>query len=339
MKQDNDSSFVDARRRRLLALAAVACGTLLDLPVRAFAAGPYPNHAVRLICPFAAGGSADVVARLVAEQLTRRLGRAVVVENRTGAGGNIGTQVVVSAPPDGYTLLLGYDGTLVINPHIYRKMSFDPLTDVEPVGLIGTVPLLVLANPSVNAKTMNALIALTKSSPNGFAYGTPGIGSTQQLMFELIEQSTGAKFEHVPYRGAAPAMVDALGGSIPLVGAALAGSIEYIRSGKLRALAISSAERSHYLPDVPTLEECGMKGLVINTWHAILVPARTPRAIVNVLNAKLDAALQDPLVRQRLDAVGSIAAPGTPEQLSELMKSDFTRNGMLVKRAHIAPVD
>lgn len=234
-----------------------------------------------------------------------------------------------------YTLLLGFDGTLVINPYIAAQTPFDSIKDFAPIGKIGDVPLLIVANPQLPVTDLPSLIAYSKTQANPLAYGTAGIGSTQHLMMELVKQRTGANFEHIPYRGAAPAMVDVLGGHIPLAGAALAGSLEYIRDGKLRALSISSRQRSKDLPNVPTLIESGMSDLVITAWHALLAPANTPAAIVNRLNTELNAALDDPQVNDRLNRIGSIPAPGSPQDFGEQIKRDLSRYAELVKSAGI----
>jgi len=244
---------------------------------------------------------------------------------------------VAQAEPDGYTLVLGFDGTFVINPYIFKQLPFNPVNDFAPIGKIGDVPLLVLANPQLPVTTLQELIAYSKTQPAPLAYGTAGTGSTQHLMIELIKQQTGANLMHVPYKGAAPAIVDVLGGHIPLAGAALAGSLEYIRGGKLRALSISSAQRSKYVPDVPTLVESGMPDLVITAWHGLLAPAKTPHAIVVKLNTALNAALADPEVIEKLNGIGSIAAPGTPEQLGDQIKRDLARYAGVVKAAGITP--
>ncbi len=313
-----------ARRTVLRAGALAAATVALHVP-DALAQAAYPNRPIRIIVPFATGGAADLVARAIADQFARRLGQSVVVENRTGASGNIGTAAVASAEPDGYTLVLGFDGTFVINPHIFDKLPFDPVADFAPVGKIGDVPLLVLANPQVGVRTLAELVALSKTRPGGLSYGTAGTGSTQHLMFELLNLRTGSKFVHVPYKGAAPAMTDVMGGHIPLAGAALAGSLDFVRTGKLVAIAISSARRSTFLPEVPTLEESGVRDLTINAWHGILAPAKTPRAIVERLNATLDAALRDPDVVERLAKLGSIAAPGSPEDFGRQIVADIAR--------------
>ena len=239
--------------------------------------------------------------------------------------------VVAQAEPDGHTLLLAFDGTLAINPHMYSKLPFDPIADFAPVGKIGDVPLLVITNPALPARTFAELVALSNARPGGIAYGTAGTGSTQHIMFELLKQRAGANFVHAPYKGAAPAMVDVMGGHLPMVGAALAGSLDNIRAGKLRALAISTAQRSKFVPEVPTLVESGFPDMVITGWHGIAVPAKTPRAIVERLNRELNSALAEPAVVERLDVIGSIAAPGTPEQFAANLKRDLDRYREVIK--------
>jgi tripartite-type tricarboxylate transporter receptor subunit TctC len=329
----------DSVRRKLIASTALASlGASLGLR-GALAQSIYPNRPIHLVCPFAPGGVADQVARIVAGELSKRLGQSVVVDNRSGAAGNIGSQLVATSAPDGYTMLLGLDSTLAANPHVYRRMPFDSVKDFAPVGMIGDVPLMVVANPALKAHSIAEMVEVSKATPQGLSYGTPGIGSTQHLMFELIRGRTGANLVHVPYRGAAPALVDTMGGSIPLVGAALAGALEYIKAGKLKALAISSARRSTYLPEVPTLIESGFKDMVITTWHALLLPASTPSAIVQTVNTALNASLNDPLVRQRLDSIGSIAAPTTPAGFAQRLSHDLVVYGELVKAAKIEAID
>ena len=320
-------------RRQMLAAAL--------LSTLACAAGPaigqtdYPRKPIRLIVPFAPAGVADLSARLAADQLSKRLGQTVVVENRAGAAGNIGTQSVAAAEPDGYTLVLGHDGPFTINPHIYARQGFDPLKDFVPIGKIGDVPILIVAHPSVQAKDLNSLVALTKSSASGLSYGSAGAGSTQHLMFELIGQRTGAKLNHVPYKGGAPALADVLGGHIPLAGVALASALDHVKAGRLKALAISSAQRSRLLPDVPTLPESGLQ-LVITSWDGLLAPARTPRAVVDRINSQLNAVLAEPEVRTQLEVLGMIAAPaGTPEAFGDLIARDLARNADVVKAAKI----
>ncbi len=328
MNHSSESSL--QRRPFIAAMLSVVAGA----PGLAFGQSDYPRKPIRLIVPFATSGVADLAARLAADQLTKRLGQTVVVENRPGAGGNIGTQFVAAAEPDGYTLVLGHDGPFTINPHIYARQGFDPVKDFVPVGKIGDVPVLIVANPKVAAKNLDELMALTKTSASGLSYGSAGTGSTQHLLFELINQRAGTRFVHVPYKGGAPALVDVLGGHIPLAGVALASALDHVKAGRLRPIAISSAQRSRFLPDVPTLAESGLN-VVITSWDGLLAPARTPRAIVDKINSQLNAALADPEVRNQLDVLGLIATPGTPESFGEQITRDLARNADVVKLAKI----
>ena len=234
--------------KQLLALLATCL-----LPLTTFAQAGYPDRPIRLIVPFAPGGVTDTSGRVIADALSKRLGQQVVVDNRAGASGNIGTQAVAAARPDGYTLVLGFDGTLVINPHVFASVPFDTLRDLAPVGKIGDADLIIVAHPSFPATTLQALIEYSKQQPKGVSYGTSGIGGTPHIAGELLNQQTGAKLVHVPYKGGGQAITDALGGQIPLVFTAVAGAQQHVKSGKLTAIAVSSAKRSGSVPEVPTL--------------------------------------------------------------------------------------
>lgn len=251
------------------------------------------------------------------------------------ARGNIGTQYVAAAEADGYTLLLGHDGPLAINPHIYPRQGFDPVKDFAPIGKIGDVPVLIVANPQVQANDLRSLIALSNASGKGLTYGSAGTGSPQHLLFELINQRSGSKFMHVPYKGGAPALVDVLGGHIPLAGVALASALDHVKAGRLKPIAISSAQRSKFLPEVPTLTESGTN-IVLTSWNGLLAPARTPRPILEKLNVQLNAILADPDVRAQLDALGLVAAGGTPENFSAQISRDLARYAEVVKVAKIS---
>lgn len=324
---------IQRMQRRSFSLAMLAA---LAVPHRlAIAQTDFPKKPIRLIVPFATSGVADASARLVADHMGKRMGQPVVVDNRPGAAGNIGTQYVAAAEADGYTLALAHDGPLTINPHIYARQGFDPLKDFAPIGKIGEVPVLIVAHPQVPARDLAALIALSKSTDKGLTYGSAGTGSPQHLLFELINQRTGSRLVHAPYKGGAPALMDVLGGHIPLAGVALASSVDHIKAGRLRALAISSAQRSRILPDVPTLTEAGTD-LVMTSWNGLLAPARTPSAVVEKLNANLNAVLADPDIRNRLEAMGLLAAPTTPENFATQISRDFTRNAEVVKAARIS---
>lgn len=317
--------------------AAVAAAALAlaawQAPVLAQAA--YPNKPIRLVVPFTPGGVTDTSGRLVADQLSKRLGQQVNVDNRPGASGNIGTQAVAAAEPDGYTLVLAFDGTMVINPHVFAKVPFDTLRDFAPVGKIGDAVLILVAHPGVPAKSLKEVIALSKTQAGGLAYGTSGNGGTPHIAGELLKARTGANLLHIPYKGGGQAMTDVLGGNIPLVYTAVAGAYQHVKSGKLAAVAVSSRERVKSLPDVPTFIENGVADFEANSWVGILAPAKTPKAVLDRLNTELNAVLTDPEVREKLAAIGITATPGTGEAFTEEMKRDLTRYGPVVKAAGI----
>jgi tripartite-type tricarboxylate transporter receptor subunit TctC len=330
---------IPSRRRFAPALAAAALALVLAGPAAAQGAAPggdpYPAKPLRLVVPFATGGVTDTSARVVAEALGKRLGQQVVVDNRPGASGNIGTQLVATSPPDGYTLLLAFDGTMVINPHVFAKVPFDTLKDFSPIGRIGDAVLIVVANPGVKASTLQELVALSKATPGGLSYGTSGIGGTPHVAGELLAQRTGAQLQHVPYKGGGQAITDAIGGALPLVYTAVAGAQAHVKSGRLKAIAVSSATRSSSLPDVPTFAESGVADFVVSSWVGILAPAGTPPAVVRRLNAELNAVLADPAVKDRLAVLGIEPSPGTPERFLEDMRRDLAKYGPVVKAAGI----
>lgn len=299
------------------------------------AGAQYPDRPIRLIVPFAPGGVTDTSGRLVADALGKRLGQNVVVENKAGASGNIGTQAVATAAPDGYTLVLGFDGTLVINPHVFASFPFDPVRDLAPIGKIGDATLIIVAHPSLPAKTLPELIAYSKQQPNGVSYGTSGVGGTPHIAGELLKQRTGAKLVHVPYKGGGQAMQDALGGNIPLVYTAVAGASTHLKSGRLVPIAVSSRARVASLPDVPTFIESGIEDFEASSWVAILAPPNTPRSIIERLNRELNAVLATPEIVEKLGTLGITPTPGSPERLAEQIKADLEKYGKVVKAAGI----
>jgi tripartite-type tricarboxylate transporter receptor subunit TctC len=303
--------------------------------VGAAIAQSYPSKPIRLVVPFTPGGVTDTSGRLIAEQLSKRLGQQVIVDNKPGASGNIGTQQVAAAEGDGYTLLLGFDGTLVINPHVFPKTGFDTLKDFAPIGKIGDAVLILVAHPSSPAKTLKEVIALSKSEKNGLSYGTSGTGGTPHIAGELLRQKTGANLVHVPYKGGGQALTDVLGGNIPLVYTAIASAMPHVKSGKLLPIAVSSAKRASSLPDVATFIENGVADFEANSWVGLLAPAKTPRAIITRLNTELTAVLNDPEVRERLNGMGITAAPGTAENFGAEISRDLAKYGPVVKAAGI----
>jgi tripartite-type tricarboxylate transporter receptor subunit TctC len=243
--------------------------------------------------------------------------------------------MVAKADPDGYTLLLAFDGTMVINPHVFAKIPFDTVKDFAPVGKIGDAILILVAHPSVPAKTWRELVAYSKTQPGGLSFGTSGIAGTPHIAGELLKQRTGVNLNHVPYKGGGQAMGDVMGGNIPLVFTAVASSHQQVKSGKVNAIAVASAQRSSSLPEVPTFIESGVPDFQINSWVGIMAPAKTPKPIVDKLNAELNAVLNDPEVRERLNVLGITATPGSPEQFGDQIKRDLARFGEIVKKANI----
>lgn len=325
------------RRRKLLALSALLClGVVAGMPTATHAQDVWPSKPLRLIVPFTPGGVTDTSGRLIAESLGKRLGQQIVVDNKPGASGNIGTALAKSAPADGYTLVLGFDGTMVINPHVFSKLPFDTAKDFAPVGKIGDATLVLVANPGVPVKGLADVIALSKAQPGGLSFGTSGTGGTPHIAGELLKIRTGANLTHVPYKGGGQAMTDVLGGTIPLVYTAVAGAHGYIKSGKLKAIAVSSAQRTSALPDVPTFVESGVPDFVVNSWVGLLAPVGTPAAVITRLNTELNAVLNDAAVREKLRVMGIEPTPGTAEQYRDEIKRDLDRYGAVVKAAGIS---
>jgi len=306
-------------------IAAVLCA--------AAQAQDYPAKPIRILVPFAPGGVADNSARVIAEPLGVRLGHQVIVENRPGASGNIGTQQAAQATPDGYTLLLGFDGTMVINPHVFPKIPFDTLADFAPVTKLGDATLILVAHPGTGLKSLQQLIEAAKSKP--FPYGTSGTGGTPHLAGELLKQRTGAQLEHVPYKGGGPAVVDVVGGQIPLVFTAIASAQQHVRSGRLVALGVPSARRSAALPDVPTFQEGGMAGFDVSSWTGIFAPAKTPAAIVAKLQKELAFVLQTPFVKERYATLGIEPVGNSSQEFAAQVRDDLARWAGVVKSANV----
>lgn len=316
-------------------LAAISILLAACMPAPASAEENFPNKPIRLIVPFTPGGVTDTSGRLIADQLSRRIGQQIIVENKPGASGNIGSAMVATAEPDGYTLVLGFDGTMVINPHIFSNIPFDTIKDFIPIGKIGDTVLILVAYPKYQAQTLKDIIALSKQPGQTVNFGSSGIASPQHIAVELLNQQTGSKLVHVPYKGGGQAMIDVQAGVIPLVYTAVAGAYPYIKSGRLTAVAVSSKERAASLPDVPTFIESGVPNFVASGWVGIFAPIKTPRPVVDYLNNELNAVLALPEVKARLETLGITATPGTPEQFSQEIASDLSRYGKVIKEADI----
>ncbi|KAA0183154.1 tripartite tricarboxylate transporter substrate binding protein [Cupriavidus gilardii] len=309
----------------------------------ALAAGPgsnalaqdYPARPIRLIVPFAPGGVSDTSARVIADKLGQRLGQQVVVDNRPGASGNIGTAMAAQAAPDGYTLLLGFDGTMVINPHVFAKVPFDTVKDFVPISKIGDAALILITHPSVPAKNLSELVAYSRTTSAGLSYGSAGTGSTPHLAGELLKARTGLNMVHVPYKGGGQAMGDLVGGTLPVLFTAVAGAQQYVKNGKANAIAVSAAKRVPSLPDVPTLAESGVPGFVSDSWVGLLAPANTPKEIVDKLARELNTVVNMPDTRERLATLGIVPSGNTSEAFASEIQNDLKKYSEIVKTAKI----
>jgi tripartite-type tricarboxylate transporter receptor subunit TctC len=324
---------VKISRRQVLSIAAGAAA--FPATSRFACAQTYPSRPVRIIVGFAAGGPNDILARLIGQVLSERLGQPFVIENRPGAGSNIATEVVVRAPPDGYTLLLvGSPNT--INATLYDNLNFDFIRDIAPVASLIRGALVMVVHPSVPAKTLPEFIAYAKAHPGKLAYGSGGVGGITHMTAELFKQDAGLDIQHVPYRGVAPALTDLLGGQVQVVFVNLAPSIEYIRTGKLRALAITTATRSEALPDVPALGEF-VPGYEASSVFGLGAPKNTPTAIIDKLNKEVDAALIDPRFKARLANLDAMVLGGSPAEFGKLIADETEKWSRVIKLANIRP--
>jgi tripartite-type tricarboxylate transporter receptor subunit TctC len=319
-------------RRSLIAGLSVT----LAAPSLLRAQGVYPARPVTLIVPFAPGGSTDVIARVVAEAMRGALGQSIIVENHAGAGGSVGTAAIARAKPDGYTIGMGSASTLAINPAAYRSLPYDVARDLMPVGLIAEVPNIMEISPALPAKDMASFIALAKSKPGQLSYGSSGNGSVSHLMGEQFKLSTGTNLLHVPYRGVGPALQDVVGGQIQVMFDNLPTSLELVRAGKLRPLAVSSRSRLAMLPDVPTFAELSLTELDWTAFFGLVAPAKTDPKIIDRLNGALARALGEPIVRERLAAQQAEPSPGTPAQFGTMIAEAGARMRRATQAANIS---
>ena len=320
-------------RRQFLHLAAGAAA--LPAASRIARAQAYPSRPVRIVVPFAAGGATDIIARLIGQWLSERLGQQFVIENRPGAGSNIGTEVVVNAPPDGYTLLL-VGASSAINATLYEKLSFNFLRDIAPVSGIISIPFIMAVNPSFPAKTVSEFIAYARANPGKVNMASGGNGTAGHLSGELFKMMAGINMVHVPYRGEAPALTDMLGGQVQAMFGTMPASIEYVRAGKLRPLAVTSARRSELLPDLPTVGDF-VPGYETSAWQGVGAPRNTPAEIIDKLNKEINAGLADPKIKTRVADMGGTVLAGSPADFGKLIADETEKWGKVVKFSGAKP--
>ncbi|GKT14901.1 tripartite tricarboxylate transporter substrate binding protein [Acidovorax sp. SUPP2522] len=320
-----------AAHRRTLLAAALAVAATAAVPT-AFAQA-FPNKPITIIVPFAAGGTTDILARVIGQGLSAELGQSVVVDNRAGAGGNIGGQMAARAPADGYTLFMGTVGTHAINAALYKKMPFDPVKDFAPLTRVANVPNLLVANPNQPYKTVQELIAYAKANPGKVNFGSSGSGSSIHLSGELFKSMAKVDMQHVPYKGSAPAVTDLLGNQIGIMFDNMPSAIQHVRSGKLRPIAVTTAKRSPELPDVPTIAEAGVPGYEATSWFGMFAPAGTPAPIVAQLNKALVKVLSQPETKKKLADQGAEPVSETPEQFAAFIQSESAKWGKVVKES------
>ena len=308
---------------------------LLAFGVPAAQAQPYPSKPVRIVVGFAAGGPSDIVARIMAQQLTERLGRPVVVENRPGATGTIGAELVAKAPADGHSLYLASQTTHAVAPYMYAKVGYDPLRDFTTVSLVAHNPLLAVTHPSLGVRSIKELIALAKARPGELDFATGGQGSSPHMSVELLKSMTGINMVAVHYKGDGAAIADLLGGQVPIMFASIAGLLPHARSGKLRGIAVTGSQRSTIAPEYPTIAESGLKGYEVITWFGILATGGTPGEIVNRLNTEIVQSLAVPAVREQIVKLGLEIVGNTPEQYAAFLREENLKWGKMVKALNL----
>lgn len=326
---------VHARRRRALTLALSLCGVAAVLTTPAARAETWPAKPVTLVVPFAAGGTTDVLARALADRLQQSLGQPVIVESKPGAGATLGADYVAKARPDGYTLLVGAVHHTIASS-VYKRLPYDFQKDFVPITGIALVPNVLVVNAAATpAKTVPELVALLKAQPGKSSYGSNGNGTAQHLIGTQFQNATGTTLLHVPYKGSGPLATDLLGAQIQMSFDTVTPVLPHIKAGKLRALAVTTAKRSSALPDVPTLDEAGLKGFDIGTWFGVLAPVATPKEIVTKLNAEMVKVIQSPDFRKRMEEIGAEPTGGSSDQLAQQIRTETARFGQLVKTANV----
>ncbi len=315
---------------RILAVAALCL-------VSAVNAETYPAKPIRFIVPFPPGGPTDVLARVLGQKLSEQMGQPVVLDNRPGAGGNLGLELAARSAPDGYTILLGAVGTLTISQYLYKKLNYDPVRDFQPVSLVASMPNVLIVHPSVPARTLKELVQLAKANPGKLNFGSGGAGTSNHLGSELLKSMTKIDMVHVPYKGASQAMLGLIGGQVDMVVIGTPTAIPQIQAGKVRALAVLSSRRLPAIANVPTGGEAGFPGYEVTTWYGVLVPAGTAKDIVAQLNTELAKVMTVPASRDRIVGAGFDPMTGTPQQFAEFLKTESVRWGKVIKDAGIRP--
>ena len=316
--------------------ALLVAGALLagSLPA---SAQPYPNRPLRIVVPFPPGGGTDIGTRIVAQKLQEAWGQAVIVENKPGAAGIVGTELTAKSAPDGYTFMMGNIGTHAINVSLYKKLAYDPVKDFAPVSMVADLPLLLLVHPSVLANSVKELIALAKSQPGKLNFSSSGAGGSMHVAAELFKSMTGVDMVHIPYKGGAPAVADLLSGQVALSFSTVLETIQHVKAGKVRALAVTNDHRSIALPDLPTIAEAGLPGYQSISWLALFAPAGTPKDIVNKVSAESVRILKLPDVKERLLAQGAEPIGSTPEQLAAILAADIAKYAKVIRESGYKP--
>jgi len=307
------------------AILVVLMAPLTLAAVGAGAQQKFPTRPIRLIVPYPPGGNVDITARIIGPTLGERLGQTIVVDNRGGGGGNVGAHLVAKAPPDGHTLLMGSSGPLSINPVVVPNLPYDSVKDYAPVSRVHVVPLVVLAGPKSGITSVKDLIERAKASPGKLAAASAGTGTTNHFGIELFNTMAGVRLLHVPYKGSGPALTEMLGGQVPVMFDQLSASIGYVRDGRLRALAVASAQRASVLPAVPTLDESGLRGYEASTFIGVLAPAGTPKAVVATLNAAMRKVMETAMVRDKFLGLGAEPGSSSPEEFSKLIAEELAK--------------
>lgn len=312
---------------------ATAGGVLLLLGAFPARAQTYPSRTIKLIVPYPAGGTTDLLGRLIADQVRSGLGATIVVENKPGAGTTLGADQVAKSEADGYTLLMATSTTLAINKTLYKKLPYDPVKDFAPIALVAGVPFALIVNPDIPARTLSEFITYAKSRP-GLAYGSAGNGSPQHLGAEMLKTAAGLDFRHVPYRGSVPAMLDVIAGHIPFMVVDLQPALQQIREGKVRVLGVTTLRRVAIAPDIPTIAEAGLAGYELVAWQGVVAPSGTPRAIVDQLAGQINALIADPATREKLTALSlEPQPPSTPDSFAAYIKAEVERWALIVRNS------